>query len=475
MQPHRSLWLREALAPAPGNEPAESLTGAISADVCIIGGGFTGLWTALRLAELDPSLDIVILEADVCGGGASGRNGGFVMSWWSKFGSLTKACGVEEAARMAHASADGIREIGEFCEAHGIDAQYHHRGWLWTATSPAQVGAWDDTLAKLEQAGLEPFERLEAAEVGRRSGSGTHLAGVFELNAEVVPPGHLVRGLRRVAIERGIRIFEHSPMTRIERSAGRPQVRTAHGQVTAERVVLALNAWAARLPEYRPFLVVVASDVVATPPIPERIAALGWEPGLAVSDSRRLVNYYRTTDDGRVVFGKGGGTVAFNGRVGPVFNRSSPREAEVAANMHRAYPSLTDVGVDQSWRGPIDYAASGVPSFLAVGRASDTFCGAGYSGNGVGPSYIGGRILASLALGRDDEWATCGLTRPPGVRLPGEPLRSIGGQVVRRAIVRKERIQDSGGRPDPVTLALAGLDPTGFVEATQSRSRRHAL
>jgi len=175
------------------------------------------------------------------------------------------------------------------------------------------------------------------------------------------------------------------------------------------------------------------------------------------------------------VFGKGGGTLAFNGRVGPVFNRSSPREAEVAANMHRAYPSLTDVGVDQSWRGPIDYAASGVPSFLAVGRASDTFCGAGYSGNGVGPSYIGGRILASLALGRDDEWATCGLTRPPGVRLPGEPLRSIGGQVVRRAIVRKERIQDSGGRPDPVTLALAGLDPTGFVEATQSRSRTRAL
>src|ERR1700681_1728388 len=130
MQPHRSLWLREALAPGPGNDQADSLTGPISADVCIVGGGFTGLWTALRLAELDPSLDIVILEADVCGGGASGRNGGFVMSWWSKFGSLTKACGVEEAARMARASADGIREIGEFCEAHGIDAHYHHRGWL---------------------------------------------------------------------------------------------------------------------------------------------------------------------------------------------------------------------------------------------------------------------------------------------------------------------------------------------------------
>jgi putative aminophosphonate oxidoreductase len=469
MQPHRSLWLREALSPGPGNEPAEPLAGAIAADVCIVGGGFTGLWTALRLRELDPSLDVVLLEADVCGSGASGRNGGFVMSWWSKFGSLTKACGVEGAARLAQSSADGVRQIGEFCEQHGIDAQYHHRGWLWTATSPAQVGAWDETLAKLEHAGLAPFERLAPEEVARRAGSDTHLAGVFEPTAAVIHPGHLVRGLRRVALERGVRIFEHSPMTRIERSAGRPQVRTASGRVTCERVVLAINAWAARLAEYRPFLVVVASDVVATGRIPDRVAALGWEPGLAVSDSRRLVNYYRTTDDSRVVFGKGGGTLAFNGRVGPVFNRPSPREAEVAANMYRAYPALRGTGVEQSWRGPIDYAASGVPAFLSVGPAGDTFCAAGYSGNGVGPSYIGGLILASLALGRDDEWASCGLTRPPGVRLPGEPLRSIGGGVVRRAIVRKERIEDSGGRPGRVTLGLAKLDPTGFVEATQSR------
>ena len=469
MQPHRSLWLREALASAPGNDPAEPLAEDVSADVCIVGGGYTGLWTAIRLRELEPSLDIVLLEADVCGGGASGRNGGFVMSWWSKFGSLTKACGAEEAARLAQASADAVGKIGAFCEQNGIDAHFHQHGWLWTATNPAQAGAWENTLAKLDQAGLAPFERLDAAEVARRSGSDTHLAGVFEPTAAVVHPGYLVRGLRRVAIERGVRIFEGSPMTRIERASGRPQVRTAGGRVTAERVVLAINAWAARLPEYRPFLVVVASDVVATARLPHRVAELGWEPGLAVSDSRRLVNYYRTTDDGRVVFGKGGGTLAFNGKVGSVFNGPSPREAEVAENMYRVYPALRGTVIDQSWRGPIDYAASGVPAFLNVGRAGDTFCAAGYSGNGVGPSYMGGLILASLALGRDDEWAACGLTRPPGVHLPGEPLRSIGGRVVRRAIARKERIEDSGGRPDRVTLGLSGLDPTGFVEATQSR------
>jgi glycine/D-amino acid oxidase-like deaminating enzyme len=468
-QPHRSLWLRESLGPHAGDGSSESLSGAISADVCIVGGGFTGLWTAIRLAELEPSLEIVLLEADVCGYGASGRNGGFVMSWWSKFGSLTKACGSEEATRLAHSSADSVQKIGDFCELHGIDAHFHKRGWLWTATSPAQVGAWDETIARIEEAGSAPFQRLGADDVATMSGSRAHLAGVLEATAAVVHPGHLVRGLRRVALERGVRIFEHSRMTHIERSGSRPQVRTAGGHVAAERVVLAINAWAARLPEYRPFLVVVASDVIATERMPERLADLGWEPGLPVSDSRRLVNYYRTTDDGRIVFGKGGGTLALNGKIGPAFDGPSPRESDVAESMFRAYPSLRGIAAEHSWRGPIDYAASGMPSFLPVGPAQDTFCAAGYSGNGVGPSYIGGLILASLVLGRDDEWASCGLTRPPAAHLPREPIRYLGGRLVRAAIARKERIEDRGGRAGPITLGLSRLDPTGFVEATQSR------
>jgi glycine/D-amino acid oxidase-like deaminating enzyme len=471
MSVHRSLWLREALAAEEGSAYPEQFDGTNSVDVCIVGGGFTGLWTAIRITEVDASVSVAVVEADICGSGASGRNGGFVMSWWSKFGSLVKACGVDEATRLATASATGIVEIGEFCRAHGVDAQYHHRGWLWTATSQAQVGAWEDTLGKLQQQGLEPFERLEPSEVGRCSGSSTHLAGVFEPTAAIVHPGYLVRGLRRVALERGVKIFEHSPMTGLGRSGGRRQVHTKNGTISADRVVLAINAWAAPLREYRPFLIVVASDVIATPAIPDRLRSIGWEPGLAVSDSRRLVNYYRTTDDGRVVFGKGGGTHAFRGQVGDAFNGRSPREAEVLAHFHRTYPSLNEVGLDHSWRGPIDYAASGVPSFLSVGESGDTFCAAGYSGNGVGPSYIGGRILASLALGLDDEWASCGLTQAPNARLPGEPFRYVGGRVVQRAIAQKERQEDVGSRPGWATTQLARLDPTGFVEATQSPAR----
>jgi putative aminophosphonate oxidoreductase len=464
---HRSLWLKEALG-SDSSEPCAPVRGRISADVCVVGGGFTGLWTAIHISEQEPSLSIALVEADVCGSGASGRNGGFVMSWWSKFGSLLKACGVDEATRLARASANAVQEIGEFCDRHDIDADYHHHGWLWAATNSAQLHAWDDTLGKLHRLGLTPFQRLAGDEVATRSGSSAHLGGVFEPTAAVIHPGYLIRGLRRVAIGRGIHVYEDSPMRRLSEAKGRRQVHVDGGVVEADRVILALNAWAAPLAEYRGFLVVVASDVIATPRIPDRIADIGWEPGLPVSDSRRLVNYYRTTDDGRVVFGKGGGTLAYRGRVTSDFNRRSPREREVTAQFHRAYPALSDVEPEQSWRGPIDYSASGLPAFLSIGRGQNTFCGAGYSGNGVGPSFLGGRILASLALGRSDEWSSCGLTTPPTAYLPREPLRYVGGQIVRRAIARKERLEDRGERPDWATSNLARLDPTGFVEATQS-------
>src|SRR3990172_12980362 len=128
----RSLWREEALV---GAEAAPRLEGDEQADVCIVGGGYSGLWTAIRLKEHDPSLDVVLVEADVCGGGPSGRNGGFVLSWWAKFGKLEHFCGVEEALRLAQASADAVDGIGAFCAVHGIDAHFRRDGWLWTATS----------------------------------------------------------------------------------------------------------------------------------------------------------------------------------------------------------------------------------------------------------------------------------------------------------------------------------------------------
>jgi putative aminophosphonate oxidoreductase len=463
--PVRSLWLQEALRG--GDELGTPLRGDVHADVCIVGGGFTGLWTALALTERDPSLDVVIVEGDVCGGGASGRNGGFVLSLWAKFQALEGVCGTAEALRLARASADAVGRIAAFCREHAIDAHVREDGWLWTASNRAQIGAWDSTLAALEAHGEHPFERLTPEEVARRSGSPSHLAGVFEPTAATVQPALLARGLRRVALERGVRIFEHSPMTRLDRSSP-PVVRTGEGSVTARSVVLALNAWATRLREVRRGIVVIASDVIATEPIPGRLEEIGWTNGMCIDDSRLLVNYYRTTLDGRLVFGQGGGTLAFGGRVGAGFEGESPRAEEVRAGLRHIYPMLADAPITHTWTGPIDRTAIGLPFFWRLGGRDDLLCGAGYSGNGVGPSRLGGDILASLALGADDEWARCGLAREPtGGRLPPEPFRHLGGRLVREAVARKERAEDRNRKPPPRAVAIAKLAPAGLVPVNE--------
>ena len=461
----RSLWLEEAL---PDEEDAPRLEGEERADVCIVGGGFTGLWTALRLKDDEPSLDVVIVEADVCGGGASGRNGGFILSWWAKFSSLKKVCGGEEAVRLARASAEAVDGIGEFCRKHGIDARYRRDGWLWAATSEAQLGAWEETLESTSAYGQEPFERLSADETARRAGEPTHLGGVFEPTAATVQPALLARGLRRVALERGVRIFERSPVTRLDRDG--PGVRTANGSIRASKVVLALNAWSASLPELRRALVVIASDIVATAPAPEVLERIGWTNGMCISDSRMLVNYYRTTLDGRLVFGRGGGKLAFGGGVGTSFDGPTPRREAITAAMYALYPSFREVPVTHAWMGPIDRTQVGLPFFGRLGGREGIVYGLGYSGNGVGPTFVGGRILASLALGLDDEWARAGLVREPAGLFPPEPLRYVGGRVVRSAVERKEDAEDRGRRADPVTLFLADLAPSGLVPLKKAQA-----
>jgi glycine/D-amino acid oxidase-like deaminating enzyme len=280
-----------------------------------------------------------------------------------------------------------------------------------------------------------------------------------------VQPASLARGLRRVAIERGVRLFERSPMRRLERTRP-PLVRTDSGSVRAERVVLALNAWVAALPELRRSLVVVTSDVIATPPIPERLRDIDWPDGVGISDSRLMVNYWRSTHDGRIVFGRGAGGLAYGARIGTRYDGPTPRAGWVLDSFHRLYPSLGDVTAESSWRGPIDRSKVGLPFFGPLGGHDPILVGAGYSGNGVGPSYLGGRILASLTLGLDDQWAASGLVRRPG-GLPPEPARYLGGRGVRAAVARKELTEDAGREPRRLDLFLAGLAPAALVPLKQ--------
>jgi putative aminophosphonate oxidoreductase len=455
---HRSLWLREVLGDAAPRPPLE---GAQRADVAIAGGGYVGLWTAIRIKERDPACDVAILERDICGGGASGRNGGMVLSWWPKIASLTRICGTEEAVRLGRASEAAIGEIETFCATHGIDAHFRRGGLLWTATARAHVGAWESVVRLCERLGVDAFRRLEPAEAARRAGSDAHLAGVLEARAATVQPAALARGLRRVALQLGVRIFEGSPVVRFgrERPLG---IRTERGVLAAEKLVIATNAWAAGLPELRRSLVVMSSDIVATPPIPDRLAEIGWTGGEGITDSQTMVGYYRTTRDGRIAFGKGTAGVAFGGRIHAGFDRDHERAGLAAADFRRYYPQLADVPLETDWAGPIDRTPTSVPILGHLGGRGHIVYGVGWSGNGVGPSVVGGKILAGLALGVDDEWARTPLVDRPHDRFPPEPVRFLGARVVRRAVMRKEAAEAGGGAPDGLAVRLASLAPAGL-------------
>jgi putative aminophosphonate oxidoreductase len=455
----RSLWLQEALLGEKAAETPELLE-TIEADVCIVGGGYTGLWTALRIKELQPDATVVLLEADICGGGPSGRNGGFALSWWPKIETLQKRLGKEEALRLVKASEAAIAEIGEFCEREGVDAHFHQGGWLWTATSPAQVGSWEGAVAAAEAHGEHPFELLSGEEVQARTGSPVHLAAAYEKTAATVQPALLARGLRRVALERGVRIYERTAMTDLEREAG--AVRTPSGAVRAGAVVLALNAWAIKIRELSRALVAVASDMVATAPMPERLAESGWTGGEAISNCRLMVHYYRTTNDGRVAFGRGGGRLAFGGRVNSNFDYSGGQTEELKADLVRLVPAAEGVPVTNAWGGPIDRTTDGLPFAGRLPGRVPIVYGTGYSGNGVAPSLTFAKILASSALGLADEWSGAGLNQGVPSRFPPEPVRFLGGLVVREAVRRKEGREDRGLTCDPVTGAVAGLAPQGF-------------
>lgn len=465
--PERALWLQEALE---GERDLPSLTGDEHAAVCIVGGGYTGLWTALRLKELEPALDVAIVEADICGGGPSGRNGGFMEPWWVKYFALKDLCGADEAVRLALATVEAIDEIERFCQHHGIDAHLRRDGWLWTASNRAQIGAWEPTIRAAAAHGYEPFRELDARELRELSGTAHHLAGILEQDGATVHPARLARGMRRVALERGVRIYEHSPVTQLHR--GRPPtVKTTAGSITADRLVLAMGAWTNQVHELRNAYTTIATDMVATERMPERLAEIGLTTGVGISDSRMLINYYRTTVDGRIAWGKGGGTLAFGGWIGASLQGVSPRPHEVSDSLLWLYPNLAGVRITHSWTGPIDRSVAGLPFFSRLGGREDIVFGAGYSGNGVVPSYLGGRVLASLVLARDDEWSNAGIVRDPVGRFPPEPLRYVGGLVVRGAVARRERAEDAGGRPDIPTKFISTLAPPGPSEPRSSTSR----
>jgi len=451
----RSFWLQDAAASA----ATEPLAGTERADVAIVGGGYTGLWTALRIRELAPEARIVVIEADLCGSGASGRNGGQVHSWFAELDLLGAVTGLEEARRLCADTVDAIAELERLQRDGTIDMQLRLDGWLWTASSTAQEGAWNRAVAMTEAAGAQRFRPLTADEIQRRTGSSASYDGIVEPNAGTVQPARLAIGLRDLALARGVVVHERSPVTHIV-PGSICTLRTTRGEVKAEKVVLAANAWLSALPELRRHLYVVASQVIATAEIPELLDRLGWRDGASICDSQRQVLYYQRTPRGRVVFGRGSGNVAYGGNFGAAFNRSPEHGRDNIRELHRVYPEMRDVAIDYDWAGPIDCLPEHVPVFDHLSGHPNIFFGMGYNGTGIAQTPIGGRILASLVLERKDRWSGSGLVGLARRRaLPPEPFRYLGARLVRGAIRRRNEVEIRNEKPGALTRFLSELTP----------------
>lgn len=459
----RSPWLREAIAA--GEVDAPALDQNIQADICIVGGGLAGLWSAIEIKRRAPATKVVIVEADICGGGASGRNSGMVLSQWAKFAALGNFCGKDGAKSMGEALGRSPAEIGAFCTAHGIDAEYRRDGWIWGASCAAHIGSWDGILKALAGAGLHPFREVTRAEIQSLAGTDAFHAGIHDPGAATIHPGKWVRGLRRVALAMGVILHENTAMTGLVRRPS-PIVRTRRGDVSAARVILTLNAWSLAIPELRDAILVIASDDAVTAQVADRLRAANYLARPLISDSQTFVTGYRTTGDHRINAGVTGGRIGFGNFRGERFEGPSRRDAAIRAAIARGHPALADIPLAESWYGPIDRTKSGLPLFGALPGSSDIFYGYGFSGNGIATTPIGGRILASLVLDARDEWSSCGLVRPPERWLPPEPIRYVGAHLVRAAIARADRLAYGGRRPDPVTRRLAALAPGGITTST---------
>lgn len=453
-QADRSWWLEEALAhPEFAGPDAQALQGDTSADVVVLGGGYTGMWTAWFLKEAEPDLDVVLLEQDICGGGPSGRNGGFLNGMYEDLGTLLERFG-EEGRRTAELAALSVDEIGTWCEAHGVDAWYGLNGDLAVSTAPAFDEAVHETVEDAESNGVGHLYRLlTAEEVRERFDSPVARIGATMSHTAGVQPARLARGLRRVLIERGVRIFEQTPVMRF--GARSATAETPGGTVRAGHAVLGLNAWSAVFPELRRSLMVRGTYIVATAPAPERLERMNWTGGEGVYDLRTSLHYLRTTADGRIVFGGAGHRVAPK-KVTARYRYDEGSVRDLARDFRRWFPAFDGVPLDSAWGGPIDASGSHLPFFGTLPGGAAHY-GVGFTGNGVGPCHMGGKILAGMALDRDDEFTTLPLTRGPIKRFPPEPLYSPGHRLVVGAVIRRDDLMDSRRRVDPVTNALAHL------------------
>jgi glycine/D-amino acid oxidase-like deaminating enzyme len=448
----RSFWLDDL----PAREPDAPLQGVTDAGLVIVGGGFTGLWAALHAKRDDPARDVVLLEADVVGGGASGRNGGFLVAslthgLWNGLARFPDEMRTLE--RLAFANFDGIKAD---LKAYNIDAQLEETGELAALLEPHEVEGAAQEAALLRDYGHE-VDVLDAAAMRAEVASPTYLGGVWDRSgAGLVHPGRLAAGLREAALRAGVRIHEHSPATRLQASRAAVAVSTPGGAVRAQRVLLATSAYPGLLRRLSHYVVPVYDYVLVTEPLnTAQKDAIGWRNRQGIGDGGNQFHYYRQTADDRILWGGFDAVYHDRGAVGAQYDDFEPTFAKLSQHFFTTFPQLEGLAFTHRWGGAID-TCSRFSVFFGTAHDGRVAYATGYTGLGVAATRFGARVGLDLVDGRRTEATELRYVRRKPVPFPPEPLRTGVIALTQRELARADR---RGGRRGPWlrTLDRVGL------------------
>ena len=449
---HACFWLAQR-APRGWTE----LSGSETVDIGIVGAGLTGLWTALFLKALEPTLAVGVVEQGLAAHGARGRNAGMLSETVDHgHGLAIEHFGEAEARVLARLGETNVAELTAFLEARGIHCDYEPTGRLMVALTPRQVDEGRRTVAIARSLGLDSFALLDGDAVRAEIHSPLYLGGVRVSGGGILDPVKLVDGLKAEAERLGVRVWERSPVLAVEPAGAGARIRTARGAVAARRVVLATSAYTHHLlpAVTRRFIPLYDYILVSDPLTAAQHEAIGWRGRQGVTDGRTFFNYYRLTADNRILWGTSEATYYPGNRVGPAWDHSPPHYAALRESFRRHFPALAVLEFPFAWGGPICSTTRMTPYF---GRALEgRICyGLGYTGHGLGTTRLAGRILAHLALDRPSELLELSLVKRKPFPYPPEPLRRWSVAAVTSALRRV----DAG---EPPSLLLRVLERMGI-------------
>jgi len=446
------FWLDDPRRP----EPSAPLAGAAEADLAIVGGGFTGLWTALRAVERDPGRSVVLLEGDSVAHAASGRNGGFVAASLTHGLPNGLARWPDEMPELVRLGAANLDEIEQSVRKHGIDCDFVRAGELDVAVDPHQVDDLRELVAMGRGLGL-PMEFLDRDEVRARVDSPTYLAGAWDPEGvALVNPARLAWGLRQACLDAGVVVHEGSAVTGIEEDGAGLRLTTARGSVRARRAALATSAFPPLLRRIRSYVVPVYDCVLVTEPLAaEQRVAIGWHGGEGIGDAGNQFHYYRVTEDGRILWGGYDAMYHWNNGFGAEHESDEESFARLATHFFDTFPQLRGLRFTHAWGGAID-TCSRFSAFWGRAMGGRVAYVVGFTGLGVGASRFGADVMVDLLDGAETERTRLEMVRSKPLPFPPEPLLSVGIAITRRSLDRADR---AGGRRN---LWLRALDRAGL-------------